>query len=308
MTFAENLKKKLETKGLSDTTVKLYLRQLEIINNNKEVKSLAFLKSTDKVIKFVETKSIATQKGYFSAVISVLKLTGTMKDALAIYQAKLDTLVNQHPQSANVRTERQRANWMDWPEIEKKYNELQTEIDKYADNLKVNQRQFYRIMTYALLSLYVLASPRRSKDYQAMYVVEKEPTDKTRNYLVLKNNEPHEFVFNTFKTAKAYGQQKQPISPELAKALKKYLAFHPLADESEFPLLVHPDGSKFKNHSNITMILNRLFGRKIGPSMLRHSYLTHKYGDELKKMQMDAAAMGHSLAEQKEYILFDEHK
>jgi hypothetical protein len=36
--------------------------------------------------------------------------------------------------------------------------------------------------------------------------------------------------------------------------------------------------------------------------MLRHFYLSSKYGDATKDMEDDAAAMGHSTAVQKAYI------
>jgi hypothetical protein len=34
--------------------------------------------------------------------------------------------------------------------------------------------------------------------------------------------------------------------------------------------------------------------------MLRHIYITHKYGDTKKEMEKDAEAMGHSVAEQQQ--------
>jgi hypothetical protein len=50
----------------------------------------------------------------------------------------------------------------------------------------------------------------------------------------------------------------------------------------------------------ITRILNRIFGRKVAASMLRHIYLSDKY--DIKEMKADADAMGHSLEEQKKYM------
>jgi hypothetical protein len=36
--------------------------------------------------------------------------------------------------------------------------------------------------------------------------------------------------------------------------------------------------------------------------MLRHIFLTNKYGDTLKEMEDDASAMGHSVSQQREYV------
>jgi hypothetical protein len=46
-----------------------------------------------------------------------------------------------------------------------------------------------------------------------------------------------------------------------------------------------------------------VLGKGVGSSALRHIYLTHKYGDVEKEQQKDAAAMAHSVNQQKEYIL-----
>jgi hypothetical protein len=39
--------------------------------------------------------------------------------------------------------------------------------------------------------------------------------------------------------------------------------------------------------------------------MLRHIYLSSKYGDDLKEREKDAKIMGHSLQTQKDYIKND---
>jgi hypothetical protein len=36
--------------------------------------------------------------------------------------------------------------------------------------------------------------------------------------------------------------------------------------------------------------------------MLRHSYLSSKYGDIIEEQQKDAEAMGHSVSEQRDYV------
>lgn len=302
MSFTDNLKKKLTEKGLTESTAAAYIRQLKTLNNNSDLSNLNFLKATKKVLSTISTKSHNTQKGYLSAVISVIRNTTTLKGCLATYQKKLDSLTAEKPIS-NVKSERQKKNWIDWSEVEKVFQQLQAEISKFKNKKQITPAEFTTLQKYAVLSLYVLNQPRRNKDYKEMYVVNHEPTDKSHNYLVLKGNTPSEFVYNVFKTAKSYGQQKFPVPPELATALKQYLAFHPLADGDNFPLLVYPNGQKFDSDNNITRLMNRIFHRNIGPSMLRHIYLTHKYGNELKEMKEDAEKMGHSLNEQREYIV-----
>ena len=46
----------------------------------------------------------------------------------------------------------------------------------------------------------------------------------------------------------------------------------------------------------------RELGRRLGSSLLRHSYLSHKYGEEADEKEKDADLMMHSVAMQDGYI------
>jgi len=155
-----------------------------------------------------------------------------------------------------------------------------------------------------VMCLYTEIEPRRVLDYTAMQVVSKLKTDLSteKNYLALKENV---FVFNRYKTQSKYGEQKIEIPKELRKCIDEYLETHPLKDESNYPFLVTREGNAFKGSSSITMMLNRIFKKKISASMLRHIYISHKFGDELKERERVASNMGHSLNQQKDYILYD---
>jgi len=68
------------------------------------------------------------------------------------------------------------------------------------------------------------------------------------------------------------------------------------------PFLVQPSGKPF-NVNGITRVLNRIFGKKVGSSLLRHIYLTGKYGKILEEQKKDAEAMANSVDMQnKTYI------
>jgi hypothetical protein len=69
--------------------------------------------------------------------------------------------------------------------------------------------------------------------------------------------------------------------------------------------LVHYDGSPFIAINSITRVLNRIFGKNVGSSMLRHIYLSSKYGDVKNEQAKDSKAMSHSIGMQKDYIKTD---
>eukprot|EP01045_Picozoa_sp_COSAG04_P005729 COSAG04_NODE_269_length_18509_cov_13.576480_8_plen_103_part_00 len=67
------------------------------------------------------------------------------------------------------------------------------------------------------------------------------------------------------------------------------------------PLAPCPDG--------ITKVLNRIGrkhrGKPFGSSILRHSYLSHKYGKVNEDKEKDADIMGHSVSTQTDYVKKD---
>ena len=50
-----------------------------------------------------------------------------------------------------------------------------------------------------------------------------------------------------------------------------------------------------KASQEITRILNKIFGKNIGSSMLRNMYLTNKYGDMVEELKDDTKSMSTSV-------------
>jgi hypothetical protein len=67
------------------------------------------------------------------------------------------------------------------------------------------------------------------------------------------------------------------------------------------PFLVYYN-KKHIPDNGITRILNKIFNKKIGSSMLRHIYLSDKYGQQKEDMKQDSIKMGHSINQQADYI------
>ena len=118
---------------------------------------------------------------------------------------------------------------------------------------------------------------------------------------------PTEFVFNKYKTSKKYGRQTVAIPTGLAGIITSYLKHRPTTSEEkaakEFPLLVSHDGKPLSQANAITRVLNSVFDKNIGSSMLRHIYLSNKM--DISEMKADAHDMGHSLNEQQKYLKAD---
>jgi hypothetical protein len=210
-------------------------------------------------------------------------------------------------------TETQEKNWMSWKQVEDKYKELEKVVDDFYKQKTINENQYNTLLGYVILSLYIHQAPRRNKDYQIMKLVTnyKAEMPKEFNYLDLTKKE---FIFNSYKTSSKYGTQVIKISDDLWNALVKYFKHHKLVSfrtNGNVGLKENDDGDWFLIYKNdkpldkvnsITRILNKIFDKAIGSSMLRHIFLTDKYGDTLQKAEKDAKEMAHSSSMQKDYI------
>jgi hypothetical protein len=210
---------------------------------------------------------------------------------------------------SSTKTEKQKDNWAEWKDVEAVHKHLVEEVEKFSSNKNITPEQFNALLNLVVLSLYTEIQPRRNQDYLDMMVVKatKATGDlpKDSNYLMVEKNTPKAFVFNKYKTAKKYGQQTMELTPGLVSVLSVYLKFHPLARGNKsratmYKFLVLADGTPLTATNAITRILNRIFGKKIGSSMLRHIFLSSKY--DINEMEKDANAMGHSVEEQQKYL------
>ena len=88
------------------------------------------------------------------------------------------------------------------------------------------------------------------------------------------------------------------VPKQLNDLLKKWIKIN----EREY-MLYSSNGNKI-NPPQITRILNKIFGKKISTSMLRHIYLSDVYKDipEINKTENLASDMGHSVSTAMEYI------
>ena len=124
---------------------------------------------------------------------------------------------------------------------------------------------------------------------------------KVKNYDVNKDNyyKAGVFHFQIYKTSKAYGEQTiniRELAPEMYKLLQKWIKINP----TDY-LLFGTTQNKLTSGS-ITKRFNMLFNRRASTNILRHSYLSEKYGNIQEQMKNDASMMSHTVKEQALYI------
>ena len=122
-------------------------------------------------------------------------------------------------------------------------------------------------------------------------------SDNKFNYLDLQNKL---FVFNNYKTQKTYKEVKVAIPDGLFAVIKFYLKFHPQRNKlknkkHDVFFLIDYKNNNLDNSNDITKILNKVFKKNVGSSLLRNAYLSHKYGNMVEELKLDTKAMSTSV-------------
>ena len=291
MSFRESISDKLKQSrpNLAASSVKTYVSILYNLekkhNANKE--DLDWFDNDDKILESLKEKTPSTRKTVLSALFV---LTGKASYNKAMLD---DCKQSNEIYKEQKKTQKQEDAWMSSEEIKKIY-------DEYLVNVKA---MFSRklLANYQLINNFILLGcvtgvnglpPRRSLDYTEM---------KIKNYNTLTDNyyKNGVFYFNIYKTAKQYGLQNlevKSLAPEFNSILKKWVACNPT------DYLIFSSNQQKLTSPQITRMLNIVFNKKVSIDLLRHIYLTEKYGKVQDEMKKDSTAMGHSLVEQGLYI------
>lgn len=305
MTLLDRLQEFFLSEGLSRNTAGLYITKIKKLSGNAPgvpIRSLNFLMDIDDIESKIRDFSTSTQITYIASILASLKFVKKVpKKVLTTYQNMMGALADSRRKvDVNEKTESQEENWMSWDEVISKREECKTMFDEILSRKslkKLSPLDFQKVQNYAVLCLYTMIPPRRNADYQEMVIVENIPEkqEKEMNYYGMT---PKEFIFNNYKTSIHYGQQKLEVPADLAEVLDKYSLVIP---GKPFKYMIcKPNGEKLTYSNSITRIMNRIFKKNVSSSMLRHIFLTSKY--DVDDMQKTADAMGHSLAEQREYL------
>lgn len=318
--FLKKVAEKLEeNKDLTKSSIKLYINNLNSLYKKlgyeKEMKNLKWLKDSE-VIKnmLLNNNKFSTHKTHLGGILSILSVnkSPTNNKLYKTYTKQLEDLVEDNKKVENKKTEKQEKNWKEFEEIMNIQKNLSLKVDTFKKNEDITKKEFTKLLELLVLSLFTLQEPRRNQDYLYMYFVMKdnERMDKTKNY-IFKDGDKYKVVFNKFKTSKKYGSQSFTIeSNELNNIIDSYMKHHPhntgkKSKNFEIKFLVKATGEPLEKINSITRILNRVIGADISSSMLRHIFLSYKFGDNLKDRIDTAEKMGHSKEQQTKYIKFD---
>lgn len=249
------------------------------------------INNADKIFDSMKDLKTNTRKSKLASFVVALDCkdpSKKIKDVLIKFRAQmnkdLDTIKDKDTNQEL--TETQKANYVSWREVQNLYKILEVEAKPLLNLKSLTQKHFQKLIDYILIGLYVEIPPRRSLDYTAFKI--KDIDESKDNYLKISKGH-YKLVFNKYKNSSRIGSQTVELPPAFGKVLKKFI------DKNPYDYLIVNKAGKPVLQNHIAKILNRLFDKHVSSSMLRHSYLTHKFGNvDLKALEETTADMGNS--------------
>lgn len=292
--------------NLAQSSIKTYLSSLSRITKDVKVELKTpedFIKNIDAILEKAKDYTPIVRKSKLASIIVLLddkdglEDTGEYKDKdktdaikklRFIMQKDMKTVDDE--ETNQELSEKQKENFVPQDDIFKIYELLKEQTAPLFKLNTLNKKQFDMMQMYVLLSLYILIPPRRTMDFTHFKIRNINP--EVDNYFLIpkRKKDLGAFVFNQYKNAKKLGPQiLERIPKELEKIIDKWMQYN----KSDY-LLVNSVGKQVAG-SKIALWLNEIFGKRISTSMLRHIYLTHKFGNvNLKELKDTAEDIGNS--------------
>lgn len=297
MSFINKFEKKLLNQGLNQNTIKSYIQRLRKINDNKDFKSIVFLKKTDKIMDKIKSFKLSdtTFISYLGTITSVLKRYPTKAnlESSKKYQWYLDNENDYFKQKVKgVMTDNQQKNWLSKEDFDERVGVAEEKYENALQNGVTTKEQYNDLLNFVVLSLYTLLPPRRNADYSKMVIDSDD--DNTNSFDV----DAGTFTFRDYKTKKTYGDVVFDLKrfPPFESVLYNYLEHRPVTEHQH--LFVYHNGRQFNESNSITRILNKVLNSKMGSTGIRSLYLTNKYSGVSNDIIQDSKDLSHSISTQ----------
>lgn len=292
MDFTQILKERRE--HLSPSSIRTYNSILRSIYKNcfdDKDGDVSKFNDDEKVLKYLDTKNFNVRKTLLSALVCVCpdneKYKKLMLNDIKTYNQDVDKM------EAN---EKQKQNSVTNDEIQAVLTRLKEEATAIFKKAHITVSDLQKVQDYIIVCLLggQFIVPRRALDYTEMKI--RNVNKENDNYI-----ENGKLVFCKYKTSRFYGKQELDMPKPLKLILSKWVKIIP---ESIDYLLFNTSGDKL-SAITLNQRLNKIFDGKISVNALRHSYLTHKYSDVMKKqeeMDNEMTEMGSSEKQAKVYV------
>jgi hypothetical protein len=310
----EQIKKKIRIAkpDIQESSANAYARSLMTIHTRLGLvgaqDDFDYLRETEAVIDLLEKYKPNTRKNFLNAIIIALKCEGAPSKSCSEYESLRDHYNEMYfdSQKENKMSKTMQENWVPWTKYEKMVAYFGKEVKRarLRRRTDLTARELRTLGDFVMVRFYQDYPVRN--DIHNVRIVSQRQYEKSdagsENYLVRSGNNMR-LVLRDYKTASTYGDKSIELNGPLSSLLRDYI----LARDHPTWLFGHNDSEEPASSQMITRRLQRItndrLGRKLGSNMLRHMYLSDRYGNSetinlLEQMKKDADVMGHSVQTQ----------
>jgi len=282
---------------ITETTAKVYMGTLCSVATDLNLTNPSeFTTKAKEIIAYMNPLTFVRKKAVLASLLAIVK----DKKVIEIYKKLIGFASNKvkEQDEKQEKTPAQEENWESWSDIMRVYYDVEEEAHFILKKKELKANDIKLIMNYVILSMYCLIPPRRLQDYTNFKI--KNIDTKKDNYY---DKEKKQLVFNSYKTAKTYGEQRVDAPESLVKVFNMWF---PIASHYSEYLIFNGYGQPLVQPV-LTRRINDIFGKKISASMLRHIYISDvvlKNVPKMDKLNKIAQDMGQSLQQQSLYKKF----
>ena len=250
------------------------------------------------IIAYVETLTPTKRKQILSACL--VFVNDTDHDSEYAFKNIINSSFKQEQKNTELQefTWNQKQAYLSWNEILDKRDKLKESVAHLWKRDAITHNEKQKMQDYVIACLYTMNPPRRALDYCLMVnpIYDTDSNDAKVNHIDV---ESQQFVFNIYKTAKTYEQQRVRINDTLFSILNNWIEI-----QRKDWLLTRSDGTRM-NSDSMTRRLASIFDKKgFGVNMLRHAYVNDVILQNMpliSDLKDTATSLGHS---HKETILY----
>lgn len=258
--------------NIKDSTIKMYVSNLNKLKKIFEKDDFAFLKNINNVKEKLEDKHFTTQRNYYNSIIILLMALDKDKKLIEQYNEIRDELNAKYleNQQSGVISEKQKNNFISLVELKDMINKIKNDLQlpKLKKKETLSSQEYKLLQAYVILEILVRI-PMRNDLSNLIKISKKEYnklTDKQKeenNYLVIEKT-AMQFIMNDYKTSKKYKEKIINIPKDLEKIIRMYIRkngdsniLFPLSRNALSQLLIKTS-KKYLNKSISTTMIRKI--------------------------------------------------
>ena len=231
--MTENLKDLISKArpNAKESTIKMYVSNLNKLMKIFEKDNLKFLNEVDKVKKKLEDKHFTTQRNYYNSIIVYLMSKDKDNKTIEKYNEVRDELNKKYTenQQSGIISEKQKQSFIPLNELQDMVKQIQKDLDipKLKKKETLTSKEYKLLQAYVILEILIRIPMRNDlsnlekisrREYNKLTDKQKEDN----NYLVIDKTKL-EFIMNDYKTSKKYKEKVISVPKDLEKIIRMYI-------------------------------------------------------------------------------------